>query len=233
MHEVNLGHVYVIEDENGFVKIGVATNVAKRLKSINTSSAYKIVNTYKSPSCVTPYKIEKAAHLHFSNNNKKGEWFSISFLDAVNFVKKHFSEPLPYCQSESRTVIELSPEVEIFIMARVRDEVKNVLAKPSETESNPVTPINDWVDNCTIFDPNAITYVGTAKKVNGHYVNSDTLLYPSFCEYCLSLKIVPISGRRFSNLLKILLYSLDNNSIYKTKGCKGMRYAGIAIKKKS
>ncbi len=90
MPSQELSHVYVIEDENGHIKIGIAGNVAKRISSIDTASAYEITNQYESPSCANARKIEKAAHKHFVDRRKKGEWFNVPFDAAVDYVRGHF-----------------------------------------------------------------------------------------------------------------------------------------------
>ena len=90
MPNVELLHVYVIEDEHNTVKIGVAGNVAKRINAIDQATAYQIINRYESPSCINAREIEKAAHKHFAKQRKKGEWFTIVFDDAVDYVKGHF-----------------------------------------------------------------------------------------------------------------------------------------------
>jgi hypothetical protein len=90
MSNQELSHVYVIEDENGHVKIGIAGNVAKRISSIDTASAYEIINRYESPSCANARKIEKTAHKHFIDRRKKGEWFTVPFNETVDYMKGHF-----------------------------------------------------------------------------------------------------------------------------------------------
>lgn len=90
MQNVELLHVYVLEDENSIIKIGIAGNVAKRIKAIDNATAYKITRHYESPSCANAAKIEKTAHKHFADQRKKGEWFTVPFDEAVDFVKGHF-----------------------------------------------------------------------------------------------------------------------------------------------
>jgi len=90
MSKIELLHVYVLKDEHDTVKIGIAGNVAKCIKAIDHATAYQITNRYESPSCVNARKIEKAAHRHFADRRKKGEWFNVPFDEAVDFVKGHF-----------------------------------------------------------------------------------------------------------------------------------------------
>jgi len=90
MQNVELLHVYILEDENSIIKIGIAGNVAKRIKAIDNATAYKITRHYESPSCVNAAQIEKAAHSRFANFRKKGEWFTVPFDEAVDYIKGHF-----------------------------------------------------------------------------------------------------------------------------------------------
>lgn len=90
MSSPEYSYVYVIEDEHGTVKIGIAGNPEKRINTIDKSIPYQIINKYKSPVCTNAREIEKAAHKHFAKRRKKGEWFAIAFDDAVDYVKGHF-----------------------------------------------------------------------------------------------------------------------------------------------
>jgi len=110
MSKIELLHVYVLQDEHDTVKIGIADNVAKCIKAIDHATAYQITNQYESPSCVNARKIEKAAHKHFADRRKKGEWFDVSFDEAVDFVKGHFVDTTQSVLSKN-----VEPQTEITI----------------------------------------------------------------------------------------------------------------------
>jgi len=90
MSNVELLHVYVLKNQFQFIKIGIAGNVAKRIKVIQANSGIPIIQHYESPSCVNAAQIEKTAHEHFAPHRQVGEWFDIPFDDAVDYVKSHF-----------------------------------------------------------------------------------------------------------------------------------------------
>ena len=80
------GYVYVIENENHKVKIGRSINPEKRIKHIEKISGYKVVNIYVTP-CLHQYiQLETFLHGHFATNRSIGEWFNISYHDAVSYV---------------------------------------------------------------------------------------------------------------------------------------------------
>ena len=80
------GYVYVIENENHKVKIGRSIDPEKRIKHIEKISGYKVVNIYVTP-CLHQYiQLETFLHGHFATNRSIGEWFNISYYDAVSYV---------------------------------------------------------------------------------------------------------------------------------------------------
>lgn len=80
-------HVYIIENELGLIKIGFANNPAKRFKSIESASGFQIVKQFISFPSVQSPDIEHALHRKFAEHRKTGEWFSMSFDDAVAALK--------------------------------------------------------------------------------------------------------------------------------------------------
>lgn len=90
MSSPEYSYVYIIEDEHNTVKIGIAGNPEKRINTIDKSIPYRIINKYKSPVCTNAREIEKATHKHFVEWRKKGEWFTVPFYEAVDYVKGHF-----------------------------------------------------------------------------------------------------------------------------------------------
>lgn len=84
--------VYVIENQKGEVKIGVSNNVDVRIKAIQNQTGYKITNTYFTDICFNPFEIEKEIQNAFEKSKVFGEWFSISFKDAVKETKRVFGQ---------------------------------------------------------------------------------------------------------------------------------------------
>ena len=80
------GYVYVIENENHKVKIGKSINPEKRIISIKRTSGCEIVRTYVTPELHQYSALEAFLHSHFSKYRDIGEWFNISYHDAVSYV---------------------------------------------------------------------------------------------------------------------------------------------------
>lgn len=71
------GYVYlVMGKDNDIVKIGIASNLIKRLSSLNTGSPEEL-RIFDFIKCDNPRKIESELHQRYSNNRIKGEWFNI------------------------------------------------------------------------------------------------------------------------------------------------------------
>jgi predicted GIY-YIG superfamily endonuclease len=80
LHNDHSGYVYLIEAENGLVKIGRTEDVERRLSSINSAS----------PICVTllhsefvkdAVEMERVLHDRFQSKRMRGEWFRLSESD--------------------------------------------------------------------------------------------------------------------------------------------------------
>lgn len=82
----NLGNVYVIEFDDSSVKIGMSTTPEQRIKSIVGGNQSKKLRDWISPTIDNFQKLEHKAHNHFSIFRLGGEFFSVSFDDAVNWL---------------------------------------------------------------------------------------------------------------------------------------------------
>jgi len=72
------GFVYFIQDpDTKQIKIGVAKDVSRRLKQLNTGDAGNNLKVLKTIKSKNPYKLEKEYHRKFAKyrTNPKGEWF--------------------------------------------------------------------------------------------------------------------------------------------------------------
>ncbi len=82
------GYVYIIENEHLRVKIGKTISLDKRIRTIETQSGNKINRVYTSPKCSNYSNIEASMHKIFSSKRLIGEWFDITFDEAVSELKK-------------------------------------------------------------------------------------------------------------------------------------------------
>lgn len=78
------GYVYFIADEDGFIKIGHASNVDGRLRTLQTASRQALRVITSTPGSVAD---EKALHAKFSSARVRGEWFAPS-ADLVGYIKE-------------------------------------------------------------------------------------------------------------------------------------------------
>lgn len=84
--------VYIIENPEGDVKIGVGGNPEQRKKAIEGQMGYKITRMYETKDCYNPYEVKKKVLKQYESRNLFGEWFAVSFDDMVSTLKKTFSE---------------------------------------------------------------------------------------------------------------------------------------------
>ena len=91
------GNVYFVRDGIGNVKIGVAYNVAKRVKQLQIGNANKleVLFVMSVPNFEDAEHIEKELHCLFSKNRLHGEWFSekniVDYLAQDKIETKEFS----------------------------------------------------------------------------------------------------------------------------------------------
>jgi len=86
------GHVYMIQAENGLIKIGASTNVKGRLKAIRTASPVElnlIGNWYQDE----VYTAESKLHRKYKEKRVRGEWFCLTDDDIEEIVKNLTKTP--------------------------------------------------------------------------------------------------------------------------------------------
>ena len=78
--------VYLLRTNDKY-KIGIAKDVNKRIKQLQTGNSEEIelIETFESEYA---NKIEKALHNKYAYVNKIGEWFTLSLSEEVNFVNE-------------------------------------------------------------------------------------------------------------------------------------------------
>lgn len=71
------GFVYFIGDQIGSIKIGVAQDVSRRVKELQTANPNKlrVIMCLHVPRIDHAYAIETEIHKMFSHYRKNGEWF--------------------------------------------------------------------------------------------------------------------------------------------------------------
>jgi P4 family phage/plasmid primase-like protien len=83
------------------------------------------------------------------------------------------------------------------------DEYVKSLSLVSKENLIATNPLAAWLDVCVVHDEDVETKVGRSYRNDdkGGYRFSDSWLYPSFCEFCETSGMRPVSMRRFSDLL--------------------------------
>lgn len=78
--------VYLLRTNNQY-KIGIAKDVNKRIKQLQTGNSQEIelIDSFESEYA---NKIEKALHNKYSYVKESGEWFTLSVSEEVNFIKE-------------------------------------------------------------------------------------------------------------------------------------------------
>lgn len=79
--------IYVIENSNHLVKIGVSKNLKQRIRALETGGGYKIINVFHTEKCSNSSELESKCHRYFKKYNTFGEWFAIPFETAKAYVK--------------------------------------------------------------------------------------------------------------------------------------------------
>lgn len=95
--------VYLLRTNNQY-KIGIAKDVNKRIRQLQTGNSLEIelISAYESPYA---QKIEKTLHNRYSYVKEIGEWFTLSVLEEVNFI-----EECKRIENNIKTLIECGNE---------------------------------------------------------------------------------------------------------------------------
>ena len=81
-------YVYIIKNPlTDHIKIGVAHDVQKRLKQLETGAGVNLEVAYRSLLCSNAFKVEKAVHNQFDKNKIFGEWYNANVSDVVDFLE--------------------------------------------------------------------------------------------------------------------------------------------------
>lgn len=99
-------YLYVIESPQiGLSKIGIASDINRRLGELQTASAYPlVVRVGLTVPAGTELTFEKCVHRMFSGQRTHGEWFKLSEDDIAFFVVPHpisleaINGPIPGCE---------------------------------------------------------------------------------------------------------------------------------------
>jgi len=78
----NSGHVYLIKNSRGQVKIGRSIDPDHRIKCIETQNGEMAEEIFISEVVLDYYTMEKYLHRIFSKFDRTGEWFNIDFNEA-------------------------------------------------------------------------------------------------------------------------------------------------------
>jgi len=83
----SFGVVYILELDNGLVKIGCSTQPAKRIrdleKTIRVLGNLKIIRIVVSNECTNYYEVESQLHKNFENSRVEGEWFKVDIYNVI------------------------------------------------------------------------------------------------------------------------------------------------------
>lgn len=114
MSTPNSGYIYVI-DCGDCVKVGCSATPQRRIKTLSKTLGLINPKLYVSAKCYKHYDYEKVIHCELGNKRKSGEFFNVSFTDAVKVI--------------DNTVIKITPEQELSIIvheSNASDKIKEM-----------------------------------------------------------------------------------------------------------
>ena len=80
--------VYVFLMENMTVKIGIATDIERRIKQVQSSSGMKVKKHFNTKILENALNIEWDVHNYFKNQRLLGEFFNVDFEEAVKKIEE-------------------------------------------------------------------------------------------------------------------------------------------------
>lgn len=94
--------VYIVEKEDGAVKIGISQDVQKRIRALSKQGGFKVVNQFYTEPCSNAHEIEREMHLKYKRFRIDGEWFKISFDTGVSALKNTFNTNASFSPKEEK-----------------------------------------------------------------------------------------------------------------------------------
>lgn len=83
--------VYFITHEQGFMKIGRASEPAKRCETLQTACPYELT-LWMTVSTLSPSSVEAELHKEFSEDRVRGEWFDCVPEDIDQYIRSELSK---------------------------------------------------------------------------------------------------------------------------------------------
>lgn len=128
--------IYIIQDGHGRLKIGITSDVDRRLPAIKNGCSGGISRVLSSDRVSNAAKIEKEAHSFFSSKNTSGEWFILDVTDVTLYFEANhgllFSERIPRTRGGAG-----------------RGQGRKAIAKSGETmKARPVRMLNEEWEQC-------------------------------------------------------------------------------------
>jgi putative DNA primase/helicase len=145
-----------------------------------------------------------------------------------------YGDFLPYIPGLLNWVLAMDEGEATETVKNYEENVPSLLAMKARTlvETNPIA---DWLDNFVIYDSEAKTNIGVAKRDKDSnsphwYLDTDKWLYPNYAEYCHNSGTRPVSLRRFVTLLSDLGKNQLGLEIKKERDRYGSYFVGLKIR---
>ena len=143
-------------------------------------------------------------------------------------------EFVPYIPGLLNWVLEMDEESATSIVKNYEVQVPSLLAMKARTlvETNPIA---DWLDNFVVYEKEARTNIGVAKRDKDSnspfwYLDTEKWLYPNYCEYCHNSGTKAVSLRRFVTLLSDLGQNQLGLDIRRKRDRNGSYFVGLKLR---
>ena len=143
-------------------------------------------------------------------------------------------EFLEYIPGLLNWVLAMDEKSATSIVKNFEIKVPSLLAMKARTlvETNPIA---DWLDNFVVYDKEARTNIGVAKRDKDSnspcwFLDTDRWLYANYCEYCHNSGTRPVSLRRFVTLLSDLGRNQLGLDIRRERDRYGSYFVGLKIR---
>jgi putative DNA primase/helicase len=145
-----------------------------------------------------------------------------------------YGDFLPYIPGLLNWVLAMDEFEATSIVKNYEESVPSLLAMKAKTlvETNPIA---DWLDNFVVYQAEARTNIGVAKRDKDSnsphwYLDTDRWLYPNYAEYCHNSGTRPVSLRRFVTLLSDLGKNQLGLEIKRERDRHGSYFVGLKIR---
>lgn len=118
--KANWQGIYIMQQGNGWCKIGITKEFEQRKETIQRQSGHKIVRSFITDKCSNCRQLENMVHEYFKEVRGYGEWFDVDFDVCKHKIEELFNQ---YAEYNSIDIAKFKEIKDFFNSIGLREEL--------------------------------------------------------------------------------------------------------------